>query len=38
MSVWKSRNASHVEQVVWNVDEEADDQEMIGEGNLVVKI
>lgn len=38
MSVWKSRNASHEEQVVWNVDEEVDDQEMIVGGNFIVKI
>lgn len=37
MSVWKSRNASHEEQVVWNVDEQVDDQEMIvGEGTDVI--
>jgi Ca2+/Na+ antiporter len=38
MSVWKSRNASHEEQVVWNVDEQVDDQEMIVGGNFMVKI
>ena len=38
MSVWKKRYESDAEQTVWNVDEEADDQEMISPGKIMLRL